>query len=194
MKLAELEQKRLLKVFQAGADTCLRQLDKLSEAAWGTEALFLGDASQRQLEAMFAGSLEDCYGNWFWTEAAAFLVLFSRKPGMVVTSRFTRAHSGPVDALANRDAKAVAEVSNILINSFVGALADALERDLIVSAPESMTDSRRELLLRGLHKFPGADKLALSCLARFLSPGLVAEFSVVCLLDEGSVEKLRLKA
>lgn len=190
MKLPDGRQKQLIAVFEKGADLCLRQLGKISGAAWGTEAVFLGDATQEQLGKLFAGSLEDCYGNWFTAQGAAFLIIFSRKPGMVVSGKFTRG-SRAADALENRDAKAIAEVSNILVNGFASALADALGRDLIVSAPQSMTDNRRDLILRGLKTLVDPGKLGISCLVRLLSPGLVTEFAVIGLLDQSTIEELK---
>ena len=190
MKQPEARQKRLIQVFEKGAELCLRQLGKISGAAWGTEAVFLGEASQEQLHKLFAGSLEDCWGNWFTSQGAAFLIIFSRKPGMVVSGKFTRS-SKAADALENRDAKAIAEVSNILVNGFASALADAIDRDLIVSEPHSMTDSRRELIARGLKTLVDPAKLGASCLVRLLSPGLVTEFSVIALLDQATLDELK---
>ena len=181
---------RLLAPLEEGARRCLEQLEKISGEAWKADSLFLEEASGDRLEALLGASMEECHGDWFTMPGAAFLLLFPRNPGQRLINRFTRDHAEPIDTLTKRDSKVLAEIANILVNAFVTPLAQALDEELIVSSPQSLLDTQRELALAVIKKLSRPGEPCVFCLARFFSPGRGGKLSVLILLEPETLARL----
>ena len=181
----------LLRVMEKGGGLCAEQLEKISRAVWSSAELSLNEAAKKTLERMMDTLSTDFYGSWFTASGAAFLIVIPRTCGMRLTNRFTQDHVETIDMLDQRESVALAEIANILVNSFVTALAEILDEDMIVSAPTPMLDCTRDLLIQSLSKHSRPDRYAIAGLARLASQAMSSDLSIIMFLEPRVLIQLR---
>lgn len=180
----------LQEVLESGAKLCAAQLERISKAAWESAQFSMDETAEEALERMVGALGDDLYGDWFAAPGSAYLIVIPRACGMRLTNRFTKDHAEMIDMLEQRETIALAEISNIIVNSFVTSLAEALDEDLIVSAPTPMLDCTRDLLVKSLSKHSSPGRYAIACLARLGSKALSSELSIIVFLEAATLQRL----
>lgn len=178
------------RILADGASRCSDPLKKISQSDWSIEEISTDAEAAGALERMMDESVDAAYGSWFTVPGAAFLIVIPRACGLRLTDRFTKEHAEIVDTLERREIVALAEIANILVNAFVTSLAQALDEDLIVSAPTPMLESSRDLLASTLGRRP---EPGIAGLVRLSSAALSASLSIVALLEPATAQRLTLR-
>jgi hypothetical protein len=168
---------------RSGAALSAESLSGLTHDPWVVDKVELSVEGGEPFEAMLAGVAKDHYGSHFSIPGATFLVLFTGKSGYLVTTAFTRDHQDRVEGLDKRESRTLAEAANIFLNPFIGRLADAWKRRIVISAPMMEVASQRDLLTQALGRFKDKEKLAASFFIRLASPNLFSECTLVIFLD-----------
>jgi hypothetical protein len=184
-------EEELRRVLENGAKHCAGQLEKISGAAWDSAQFSTGETADGALDRMLDSSSGDRYGNLFSVPGGAFLIIIPCACGMRLTNRFTGGHAERIDTIEKRESVALAEIASITVNAFVTALAEALDEALLVSAPTSMVDCARDLLVRSIKKHLRPERLEVVCLVRLGSRALSSELSIILFLESETVARLK---
>ena len=184
MELQESRRKLGLQLIENGAAQGAERLSRICRAQWRVEKLEAGAQAEECFAALCARASEDHFGSCFFASGGVFLVIFDRRSGLRVCTRFAGDFSDQLDIVENLEPAALGEVSNILVNALAEGLARSGRDVLMLSAPEPLIDGARELLQSALQRVKYPEKLALTCHVRLVCPALPAQAALVVLLDE----------
>ncbi len=173
----------LLKLLQNGAAKCAGRLGKLSFSTWELDTLSLLPGSRESFAELAPAAGEDHFGTFLSAPGAGFVVIFPPKSGFLIANRFTLAGADPVDALAERESKVLAEVSAIIVNAIAEVLAAAGSQALILSAPQSLRGSQKEIARLAQEKHAAQSKISWTAYARFKTPTFSSHFELLIFLD-----------
>jgi len=184
----------VLPELRAGAAGCAERLSRICRADWSVETLCADAEALPGFGILLEGIAEEHYGSYCTLPGAAFLVIFDRKSGMRVSNRFIGNFSDQFAEMEHLEAATLAEVSNILVNALVAGLSRADPEARLISAPEPLLESTRELLQAAFRRFSACEDIAMACLARLVCPAIHGEAALVILLAPGFVERVVLAA
>jgi len=190
MHLQGSRQELGLQLILKGASQCAERLTRICRAAWRVEKVEAGTQAEECFAALCAEVSEDHFGSFLSIPGGAFLVIFDRKSGLRVCTRFAGHFSDKLDLVDRLEPTTLCEVSNILVNALAESLASAGREELMVSAPEPLLEDTRGLLQAALKRVRNPEKLALSCHARLACPTLSSQAALVILLDADLLQRV----
>jgi len=180
----------LSELVAAGAKLCADKLTGATHDRWHVEEVTLSIDEAGPFAEAFNSVVHDHYGTELVFPGGGFLVLFSGKSGYLVTNAFTREIQDRVEGLNQREANALGELCNILLNPMVGHLAQAWGFRLVVSAPRTRISSRRELLTESLASYKESDALAATFFIRLRCESLFSDCHILLFLERPLVEAI----
>ncbi len=166
------------------------RLQEITHDPWRVLSVALSQDEAGPFADVHASVSGDHYGSHITFPGGSFLLLFSGKTGYLITTAFTRDFQDRVENMQKREHAALGEISNVLLNPFVGHLAQAWSVRLIISAPETKIASPRDHLTRALSRYKDADRLAATFYAHLDSPQLFSECKIMLFLDQGLVARI----
>lgn len=190
MNLSEDAQKALTAVVAAGAAGCAAKLGEVTHHEWSVDGVTVSLDEAGPFAEVLASVAVDHYGSHLSFPGGSFLVLCSGKSGYLITSAFTRDVQDRVESMPKREAHALGEVSNIMLNPMLGHLAKAWGMSLIISSPKSGLASQREHLSRALARYKEGAPLASTFFVKLASRQLFSECLLLLFLDRNLVEKI----
>ncbi len=190
MNLSEDAQKALTAVVAAGAAGCASKLGEVTHHEWSVDGVTVSLDEAGPFAEVLASVAVDHYGSHLSFPGGSFLVLCSGKSGYLITSAFTRDVQDRVESMPKREAHALGEVSNIMLNPMLGHLAKAWGMSLIISSPKSGLASQREHLSRALARYKEGTPLASTFFIKLVSRQLFSECLLLLFLDRSLVEKI----
>ena len=110
-------------------------------------------------------------------------MIFPPKSGFLIANRFTLTGADPVNALADRESKVLAEVSNIIVNALAEVLAEACSKTLLLSSPHPFKGSKKEILRLTREKFPAVNRPAWTSHVRLTTPTFSSDCDLLVFLD-----------
>jgi hypothetical protein len=193
MMLPEEAQKSLTAVVAEGGAACAAKLGEITHHDWSVNGVTLSLDEAGPFADLLASVAVDHYGAHLTFPGGSFLVLCSGKSGYLIATAFTRDVQDRVESLHKREAHALGEVSNIVLNPMVGILAKAWGARLIISAPKSGLASQRDHLANALARYKEGNPLAASFFVKLGSRGLFSECVLLLFLDRDFVSKIAAK-
>jgi hypothetical protein len=190
MSLSKDAGEALTATVAAGVALSAARLEEITHDPWRVLSVALSQDEAGPFADAHSSLAGDHYGSHITFPGGSFLLLFSGKTGYLVTTAFTRDVQDRVENLPKREAVALGEVSNVLLNPFVGHLAKTWGLRLIISAPETKIASPRDHLTRALSRYQAADSLAAAFFAHLDSPQLFSECKIMLFLERGLVARL----
>jgi hypothetical protein len=185
MQSREAHKDLVLQAIRKGAQGCAERLTRICRAEWRAEVLLAGAESDEHFDALLSDVKEAHFGSLFSVPGGVFLLIFDRRSGLWVYTRFMGDFSDKVDLPEERlEPTALSEVSNIIVNAAIRDLAALCRRALILSAPEQRFDAPRDLLSRALKKIDPPEKLGETHHIRLLCPALSAKAVLALFLGE----------
>lgn len=180
----------------SGIARCAGKLEKLSRCEWGLMSSGTAEMTAVGMLSWFRRNKEKHYSVKFISSSGLIieiLLLFSESGAKTITEAVIRPYGERMRKLKDVVSLTIGEVGNILSHGVVGALADALQTGIILSIPKLEAGPKVELLAGAFDSYDGrTDSLLLSHVELY-SPALMAECSIVTILNTASVEK-RLRA
>lgn len=174
----------------AGVALSAARLEAITHDPWRVLSVALSQDEAGPFAQTHASIAGDHYGTHITFPGGSFLLLFSGKTAYLITTAFTRDVQDRVENMPKREAVAMGEVSNVLLNPLVGHLAKSWGQRLIISAPETKISSPRDHLTRALSRYQPGDRLAAAFFAHLDSPQLFSECKLMLFLDRGLVSRL----
>lgn len=193
MNLSLAEKERIQALVEEGVSRSTDRLGKLSHTQWGVVSSSTNEIPVVRLLSWFnreasphvAATLrasEDIP-----TEA---VIIFSEKGAAAVTEAVTRPWAEKMKALPNLLELTVGEVSNILAQSVIGALADQFDKTVILSVPSVTRGKKADLLAAALEGYDGRKDVLLMSHVELFSNDLAADCSMVLVVDSQTLHKL----
>jgi hypothetical protein len=194
MTLSPDVQKSLTAVVAAGVAGCAAKLGDATHDPWRVAEVTLSLEQEGPFSAVFDSVVNDHYGSYLTFPGGSLVVLFSGKCGYLVTNAFTRDIQDRVEGLNQREASALGEIANIVLNPLVGHLAKAWGISLVVSAPQTRISSRRDHLTKALEPYGvgerDGDRLAATFFVKLACDELFSECQILLFLDHDLVSKV----
>jgi hypothetical protein len=179
----------VLPAIRAGAARCAERLSRICRVDWRVERLCADEEALPGIAVLLEGIAEDHYGSYCSVPGASFLVIFDRRSGLRVSNRFIGNFSDQFDLVEHLEAKALAEVSGILVNALVDGLPREDPEACLISVPEPLQESTRELLQAAFRRFGAREDIAMAGLARLVCPALHGEATLLILLAPALIER-----
>ena len=138
----------LLRVIGAGLDNASARLEKLSHAKWTMQTVSVRQFEPVEFSAFFSADRSEGFGVIFTAGETSFVLFLLASSATAIC----RAYLGSAyQAATERDA--VAEISNIVVNSMADEIGEATEEILLLTAPRVVEGLRCDILKRALESF-----------------------------------------
>jgi chemotaxis protein CheY-P-specific phosphatase CheC len=189
MKLEDGTRSELFKLIEAGVFGSAERLAKMSGTTWQMQSVSVKMGSTEK--PVYAKEDGDQLGSYFSMQGGFFLVIFSQKSGAKVADVFLKRSTKPSESVLERQQMALAEISNVMVNAVVTALADACDTVLFISAPESMAGTRDSLVKQAIEKAKNSNSgFVISTSVHMSSPALASDCTVIFLIDSRLMQRL----
>ena len=191
MTLTPEQSKELARILRGGLEKCAKRLEDVTHAGWAVERVAVAPGGEITPASLPDELPLEHFGTFLATAGASFLMMFPPRSGYLVTNAFTRDVPDKIEKMSERDSKALAETSNIVVNALLAHLAEASGRRLLISAPEMLVDRKRGLFFRALGRLRDSKKLAATVFASLSSRDLLeSECDIVVFLDDDLAGRL----
>lgn len=182
MSLSNEEAAVVRAVVREGADASARRLAEITYEEWTVDAVQSGE-SEEAFADVLAHVAADTYGSHLSFPGGSFLLLYSGKSAYLIATAFTRDFQDRVESLPKRDALALSEVSNILLNPMMGRLAKAAGAALIISAPKTGIASKRDHFIQAVARYKDAGSFPVVVRVKLASARLNSSCLMLLFLD-----------
>ncbi|TBR24045.1 hypothetical protein EPO15_04790 [bacterium] len=193
MNLSVREMERIQALIEEGVVRSTDRLGKLSRTQWGVMSSSTNEIPAVRLLSWFQRAKEQHVAATLRapgeipTEA---VLVFSAKSAEAVAEAVTKPWAAQMKALPNLVELTIGEVSNILAQSVIGALADQFEKTVILSVPEVSRGTKVELMSRALDRYDGRKDVLLMSHVEMYSNDLAADCSMVLIVDSATLQSL----
>lgn len=193
MNLSVREMERIQALIEEGVARSTDRLGKLSHTQWGVVSSSTNEIPAVRLLSWFQRAKEDHVAATLRasveipTEA---VMIFSAKGAEAVSAAVTKPWAERMKALPNLVDLTIGEVSNILAQSVIGALADQFEKTVILSVPEVTRGPKVELMARALERYDGRKDILLMSHVELYSNDLAADCAMVLVVDSATLQQL----
>lgn len=197
MDLTFSERTRLKRLIWEGVTRSADRLGKLSRTQWGVLSLNTDEVQVVQLLSWFHGAKEGHVAAILRADRdipTTAVLIFSEADARVLTETVTRPWAERMLRLPNLVDLTVGEVSNILAQCAIGALADQYQKTIILSTPRVRRGAKAELLAEALERFDGRKDTLMTSDVEMYSNDLAAKCSMVLIYDSVSLHEMLVDA
>jgi len=192
VELTERERRAIQTQFAAGVTRCTAQIEKLSQTKWGLMSTGSQQMTAVGMLTWFRRNKERHYSIKFTSTTDLIievLLMFSKSSAKAVSDVVTKPYRKKMSRLDGLVQLTVGEVANILGYGVVGALADAIDIPIILSVPKLSEGPKVNLLAEAFEDYDGRKDTLLLSQVELYSTSLMAECSILIILDTKSVKK-----
>lgn len=193
MNLTVAEKERIQGLIEEGVTRSADRLGKLSRTQWGVVSSSTNEIPVVRLLSWFhrekGEHLAACLRASVDIPMEAVLI-FSGKGADSLTGAVTRPWAEQMKRLPNLVELTIGEVSNILAQSVIGALADQFQQTVILSVPEVKRGPKADLLAAALDRYDGRKDVILMSHIELYSNDLAADCSMVLIVDSSALHSL----
>lgn len=193
MSLSTEAKQRLIGLLEVGIERSSERLGKMSKTEWDIATSSTKEiAEDRLLVAANAGKVPALAARLSVRECvrAEFAVFFPEASALAVAKAVLRDHAWGMKKVKNVLENTIGEISNILAQSAVGALADECETAITLSVPTVKRGTKEALLCEFFAECDDPEKLLLMSHVELFSGGLSAVCSLVVLFDVADLASL----
>jgi chemotaxis protein CheY-P-specific phosphatase CheC len=193
VSLSEESKKALIKLLEVGVARSSERLAKMSKTEWDIATASTKEiAEDRLLVATNAGKEPSLAARLSVREGlkADFGVFFPEKSAIPIAKAVLREHAWGMKNVKNILENTIGEVSNILAQSSVGALADECETAITLSVPTVQRGTKEALLCEFFAEYDDSAKLLLMSHVELYSGDLSATCSLVMLFNSKDIARL----
>lgn len=193
MALSLRERERIQALIEEGVVRATDRLGKLSHTQWGVMSSSTDEIPAVRLLSWFARAKEPHVAAMLRAPAeipTEAVIIFSAKSAEAVAEAVTRPWAERMKALPSLLELTIGEVSNILAQSVIGALADQFEKTVILSVPEVSRGSKAELMGRALERYDGRKDVLLMSHVEMYAQDLAADCAMVLIVDSATLAAL----
>lgn len=193
MNLTVQEKERIQALIEEGVARSADRLGKLSRTQWGVMSSSTNEIPVVRLLSWFnREAVEHVAATLRASEdiPTEAVMIFSAKGAKAVADAVTRPWAEKMKALPNLVELTIGEVSNILAQSVIGALADQFGKTVILSVPSVSRGQKAELLAAALERYDGRKDVLLMSHVELFSEDLAADCSMVLVVDSQTLHTL----
>lgn len=193
MNLTIPEKERIQALIEEGVARSADRLGKLSHTQWGVMSSSTNEIPVVRLLSWFHREKEEhLAASLHASEEIPMqaVLIFSAKGAVALTGAVTAPWAEQMKRLPNLVELTLGEVSNILAQSVIGALADQFGRTVILSVPEVKRGPKVDLLAAALENYDGRRDVILMSHVELYSNDLAADCSMVLVVDSESLRSL----
>lgn len=193
MNLSPREMERVQALIEEGVVRSTDRLGKLSRTQWGVMSSSTNEIPAVRLLSWFQRAKEDHVAATLRASAeipTEAVLIFSAKSADAVADAVTKPWAERMKALPNLVELTIGEVSNILAQSIIGALADQFDKTVILSVPEVTRGNKVELMAKALERYDGRKDVLLMSHVELYSNDLAADCSMVLIVDSATLQRL----
>ncbi|MBI3297302.1 MAG: hypothetical protein HYZ75_03995 [Elusimicrobia bacterium] len=193
MNLTLAEKERIQGLIEEGVTRSADRLGKLSRTQWGVMSSSTNEIPVVRLLSWFSRSSDEHL-------AAALsavqdiptqaVMVFSVKGAAALSEAVTRPWAERMKALPDLVELTIGEISNILAQSVIGALADQFGRTVILSVPQVRRGPKAEIVAAALEGYDGRKDVLLMSHVELYSNDLAADCSMVLAVDSEALRML----
>ncbi|MFA5137832.1 MAG: hypothetical protein WC728_01275 [Elusimicrobiota bacterium] len=197
MNLTLQEKDSLTRQLETGAARASEKLGKLSKTEWGIMTSSIKEIPPVRLLSWFNRcGLEHVSARFRCAENVPLeiLVLFPSSSAQAVTEAVAKPFAERMGKLPDLVELTIAEVSNIMAQSLICAMADEFRQTLILSVPEVGRDRKVKLLSKALEDYDGREDVLLMSHIEMYSENLSAECGMVVWVKVAALRSLFAKS
>lgn len=184
MTLSDSAQQALLKLIENGMNASADKLAKISHTRWQMQTTSISTAPLERFESILAPDDNDHYGAYFSMPGGVFLVILSQKSGSAVADAYLSQGGKRLESKRELVQEAVAEISNVVVNTVAATLADACDMVFFLSAPEMTYGKKEYIMTEAPKKFKSSgENFTIMTYVHMSSPSLSSDCTVVILLN-----------
>jgi chemotaxis protein CheY-P-specific phosphatase CheC len=186
MNLTLEEKQKVTRLIEEGIVRSTDRLGKMSKTEWAVMSSSTNEVPAVRMLSWFQRSKDEHVAVHFRSGEGVpldFLIIFSEKSAQSVTGAVTRPYSAKLDGFSNLMELTIGEVSNIVAQSVIGAMADEFEKTIILSIPEVHRGPKASLLGVVLEAYDGREDVLLMSHVEMFSEDLSADCAMVIIVN-----------
>jgi len=193
MKLRSGQKEVLSRLLEVGVTRSAELLGKMSRTKWSVVASSVSEIPVVRLLTWFQRDGGRYLGARFISHdplSLRFLVIFPDRSSKAVTASVTRPYAGKMRDFPDIVRSTIGEVSNILAQGIVGAVADEFGAKVIFSSPEVNDGTKTNLFAGVLGDYDARKDMLMMAQIDMCSEDLTAECSVIMIAGVESLQRL----
>lgn len=197
MSLTLQEKDTLTRQLETGAGRASERLGKMSKTEWGIMTSSIKEIPPVRLLSWFDRCEREHVSARFRCAENVpleILVIFPAESAQAVTDAVAKPFSARMQKLPNLVELTIGEVSNIMAQSLIGAMADDFNQTIILSVPEVGRARKVKLLSDALEDYDGRQDVLLMSHIEMFSENLSAECGMVVWVNVAALRSLFSKA
>ena len=193
MNLTLPEKERIQALIEEGVTRSADRLGKLSRTQWGVMSSSTNEMPVVRLLSWFHREKGEHLAACLRASSdipMETVLIYSGKGAAALTDAVTRPWADQMKRLPNLVDLTIGEVSNILAQSVIGALADQFGQTVILSVPDVRRGPKADLLAVALEGYDGRRDVILMSHVELYSNDLAADCSMVLIVDSDALRTL----
>jgi chemotaxis protein CheY-P-specific phosphatase CheC len=197
MNLTLQEKDALTRQLETGVSRASEKLGKLSKTEWGIMTSSIKEIPPVRLLSWFNRCDKEHVSARFRCAESVpleILVLFPVSSAQTVTEAVVKPFAERMGKIPNLVEATIGEVSNIMAQGLISAMADDFDQILILSVPEMGRDRKVKLLSQALEAYDGREDVLLMSHIEMYSESLSAECGMVVWVKIAALRNLFAKS
>ena len=193
MRLDLGQRDTIARLLQTGVTRSAERLSKMSRCEWGIMSSSVNEIQAVRLLSWFHRAKGKHIGALLHARKdfpLDLLVLFSDKSARSVTKAVIKDYAHRLGKLPDLVPLTIGEVSNIMGQGMISALADHFGRTVILSVADVDTGGKSELVSRAFEHYDGRRDVLLMSFVEFYSENLEANCNLVIIVNGATLESL----
>jgi len=193
VNMSEVQKEKVTRLLESGVAHSTELLGLMSKTQWGIMTSSVNEIPVVRLLSWFQREKSPCIGARLRARADVpleFLILFNESSAKAVAEAVTKPIEDKIRSLPDWVAVSIGEISNVLAQGVIGALADALDTMIILSVPEVQKGARSRILSEALEAYDGRQDLLVTSQVNMYSENLAAECSMIIIVNADCLRRM----
>jgi len=189
-----LAQKEIVtRLIESGVNRSTELLGRMSHTKWGIVTSSINEIPVVRLLSWYQRENAPHVGARFKSRADVpleILILFPAKSSNSVTTAVTKPYGERMGKLPDLVKLTIGEVSNVLAQGVIGAVADEYDLTIILSVPEVLQGSKAEILSTVLGDYDGREDILMMSHIDMYAENLSADCSMIIIVNAESLRRI----
>jgi chemotaxis protein CheY-P-specific phosphatase CheC len=193
MNLTLTQKEIVTRLIEAGVNRSTELLGRMSHTKWGIVTSSINEIPVVRLLSWYQRDDSPHVGARFKSRADVpleFLILFPAKSSQSVTDAVTKPYAERMGKLPDLVKLTIGEVSNVLAQGVIGAVADEYDLTIILSVPEVVQGSKAEILSNVLGDYDGREDILMMSHIDMYAENLSADCSMIIVVNAESLRRI----
>ncbi|MBI5242583.1 MAG: hypothetical protein HY922_02725 [Elusimicrobia bacterium] len=193
MNLTLAQKETVTRLIESGVGRSTDLLGRMSHTKWGIVTSSINEIPVVRLLSWFQRDNGPHMGVRFRSRADVpleFLILFTGRGAKSVTEAVTKPYAGKLEKLPDIQKLTIGEVSNVLAQGVIGAVANEYDLTIILSVPEVIEGTKTDILAAVLGDYDGRQDILMMSHIDMYSENLSAECSMVIIVNADSLQRI----